>query len=320
MPYKIRDGLPSSRANTVEFTDFVEFECLRKRDLSISFLEIIKTVDTSDDYQEDDVDELSFTRDSIEEPRVEEALNEVELRFINCNKKYPFIVENNKVVFKSVDRQTNLIYLYLLLCTRLYMGGVAPEKVFRELDGTLLFEELCEAVLLNYWGDRSKSYLFGTAGGNRFKDKVNGLISSIREGGSFNNVEGLTITENDGSLDIAVWKMFSDKRGSQLLGFAQCKTGDTWAGELRKLNPGTFVDTWFTEPTTLTPTNVFMVSDIVRSYFWKTSMNMLFFDRCRIMDFLPNDIDDALVDKLATWVIAALNSYGIDHTKLSIED
>jgi hypothetical protein len=319
MPYKLRDGLPSSRANTVELTDFIELECLKKGDLSFSFLDIIKTLDTSDDYQEDEVDEFSFTRDSVEEPRVDDALNEVELRFSYCNSQYPFTIENNKVIFNSVSIQTNLVYIYLLLATRLYMGGKNAEKVINKIDGTLLFEELCEKILQNYWGERSETFLFGTAENNRFEEKIGGLIKGLKEGGSFRNLDGLTPTENDGTLDVAVWKKFSDRRGSQILGFAQCKTGNSWDGELRKLDTSTFVDTWFTEPTTLTPTNVFMVADVVRHYHRKLFMNILFFDRCRLMDYLPQDIDRNLLDRISTWVIGALGIYEMDHTRLGLE-
>lgn len=319
MPYKLRDGVPSSQANTVELTDFIELECLKKKDLTFSFLDIIKTLDIGDDYQEDEIDEFSFTRDNIEEPRIEDALSEIDLRVSYCNGKYPFIVANNKVTYNSIDYHTNLIYIYLLLATRLYMGGKKPEKIINEIDGTLLFEKLCKSVLGEYWGTRAETFLFGTAENNKFESKVNSLVKNLKEGVSFKNSDSLTPTENDGSLDVAVWKGFSDKRCSQILGFAQCKTGDSWRPELRKLNPSTFVDIWFAEPTILTPTNVFMVTDIVRDYHIKTFMDILFFDRCRIMDYLPMINDMPFLNLICTWVIGSLRNYGINHLFLDIK-
>jgi hypothetical protein len=319
MPYKLKDGLPSSRANTVELTDFIELECLRKADLTFSGLDIIKTLDTGDDYQENEIDESNLSRDNIEEPRVDDAMNEIETRLSFCSGKYPFIIDGNKVSYNSIDTQTNLIYIYLLLATRLHMGGKHVEKVLNGIDGTQLFERLCEKTLESYWGTRSRVTLFGTAAGNRFEGKINSLIGDLQEGIAFKNSDANTPTENDGLLDVAVWKPFTDERRSKLIGFAQCKTGDNWYPELRKLDPSTFVDTWFQESTALTPVNTFMISDIARDYFFKISMNFLFFDRCRIMDFLPADIDDVLLDNICTWVIGALTKYEIDHSKLGIE-
>ena len=319
MPYKLRDGLPSSKANTVELADFIEFECLKKEDLTFATLDIIKTLNAGDDYQEDEVDEFNFLRDSMEEPRVDDAMNEIETRLSYCDAKYPFTIIENKVVYQSVNPQTNIIYIFLLLATRLHMGGKNAEKVFSNLDGTLLFEHLCEVVLRNYWGKDAETCLFGTSAGNRFEDKVAMLITGMKEGRGFKNLDALSPTENDGSLDVAVWKSFTDGRQSKLIGFAQCKTGDTWRPEIGKLNPSRFTDTWFIDPPALTPINTFMISDVVRDYYIKTTMSLLFFDRCRIMDYLPTDIEESLLDNLSTWVIDALSSYGIDHTNLNIE-
>jgi hypothetical protein len=319
MPFKLRDGLPSSKANTVELADFIEFECLKKSDLTFAALDIIKTLDISDDYQEDEVDEFNFSRDNIEEPRVDDAMNEIEIRLKHCNGKYPFIIDHSKVAYNSISTQTNTVYIFLLLATRLHMGGKYIERVFNDIDGTLLFEQLCELVLKNYWGEKTESCLFGTATGNRFEDKIKTLINGLKEGIAFKNADTLVPTENDGLLDVAVWKPFTDERRSKLIGFAQCKTGDNWRTELRKLDPSTFVDTWFEQSTSLNPINTFMISDIERDYIFKTSMNLLFFDRCRLMDYLPLNLGNTLLSNISSWVIGALNSYDIDHTNLGVE-
>jgi hypothetical protein len=319
MSYKLQNGLPSPKADIVELADFIELECLKKNNLTISFLEIIKSLDTNDDYQESDVTETNFVRDNIEEPRIEDALNEIEFRYKNCCAKYPFSVDNNKVVYTKIDPLINLIYIYLLLSTRLMMGGKNAEKIFNDIDGTLLFERLCEEIVKSYWGDRANTFLLGTAEGNKFQVKIESLIANLKEGGAFKNLDALTPTENDGSVDIVVWKSFSDSRCSQSIGFAQCKTGDSWYNELRKLNPSTFVDTWFTDVFNLTPINIFMVADVVRNYHRKIFMDLLFFDRCRIMDFLPNSLPKELVEQIGEWVTLALRKYNINPADLQIE-
>jgi hypothetical protein len=318
MSYKLRSSIPSPRANIVELTDYIEIECLKKKNASMSFLEILKSLDTSDDYQENERDEDNFLRDNIEEPRIVDALSEVESRYSHCKAKYPFQLVDGKVAFTKVNPNVNLIYIYLLMATRLTMGGKSPEKVFASIDGTVLFEKLCEEIVKSYWGERSSSVLLGTAEGNQFEKKVENLISRLKEGGEFKNLDGLTPTENDGSVDIVVWKPFSDCRCSQVIGFAQCKTGDSWYSELRKLQPSTFVDTWFAESLNLVPINVFMVADVVREYHRKTFMDLLFFDRCRLMDFLPTNVSDALLDEIRIWTTEALKKYRIDPSMLSL--
>lgn len=94
MPYKLADKLPSTKASTVEVADFIEVECLKRENLKFSSLSAIKAVDVADDYQEDEVDEDDFVRDNVEEKRVDDAFDEMELRSKYCGTNYPFILNN----------------------------------------------------------------------------------------------------------------------------------------------------------------------------------------------------------------------------------
>jgi len=310
MPYKIRDQIPSSKANSVEIADYIEVECLKKTDLRISFLEILKSFDVGDDYQEDDSDEDNNFRDNQEEKKVENAFSEIEQRGKHCNGKYPFIIENNIVQINTEKSVVNIIYFYLLLATRLTMGGPNSEKVFNEIDGTLLFEKLCQVILNSFYGERSNSILFGTsAKGFGFESKVQQLIRDLKEGGIYKNRNPHTPKAQDDNLDVVAWKGFSDFRGSQLIGFAQCKTGNTWRDDLGQLSPDKFINSWFSDNTSIMPTSIFMVADIVRHDHYTTFMQKLFFDRCRLMDYLPEIVDSEIVSDIKSWLTGASLKY-----------
>ncbi len=312
MPYKIADRLPSPRATTVELADFIEIECLKTASLKFSHLSAIKSMDIPDDYQEDDVDEDDFVRDNVEEKRIDNAFDEIELRYKYSGKKYPFFLNKELVETDFANISTSIIYIYLLLSTRLKMGGKNIERSFNNIDGTLLFEKLCKVVLSNFWGNRSHSILFGTSASGGFSKKVEELIIELKEGGSYKSKDGVTPSANDDNLDVVVWNGFRDERCSQLIGFAQCKTGDSWREDLGQLNPGIFVQRWFSDSPCVEPTNVFMVSDIVRDEFYTITAGLLFFDRCRIMDYLPDNIDDYFLSEIKLWLKGAASKYNLN--------
>lgn len=68
--------------------------------------------------------------------------------------------------------------------------------------------------------------------------------------------------------------------------------------DLGQLIPSAFIQRWFWNSTSVTPINVFMVADIVRNEFYTTASGLLFFDRCRLMDYLPEKIDENLISKI----------------------
>lgn len=316
MPYKIADKLPSTKATTVEIADFIEIECLKKENLKFSSLSAIKSVDVADDYQEDEVDEDYFVRDNVEEKRIDDAFDEVELRDKYCGSKYPFVLKNALIEADFNNPTLSIVYIYLLLATRLKMGGKNMERTFNSIDGSLLFEKLCKIILSNFWGERSKSILFGTSASGGFSGKVEELIIELNEGGAFKNRNGVTPSANDDNLDVVVWNGFTDERCSQLIGFAQCKTGDSWKEDLGQLNPGVFINRWFSDSTSINPINVFMVADIVRDEFFTTANGLLFFDRCRIMDYLPDSIDNSLLSEIKLWLKGAALKYQLNISEI----
>lgn len=312
MPYKLAEKLPSPKSTTVEMADFIEIECLKAAELRISHLSIVKSLDVSDDYQEDEVDEDNLVRDNAEEKRVDDAFEEIELRYQCCNKRYPFNLDREIITANLENSTTSLIYIYLLLCTRLKMGGKNIERIFNDIDGALIFEKLCKCILENFWGSRAKSVLFGTSAAGGFSKKVEELIIELKEGGAYKSKDGVVPSANDDNLDVVVWNGFNDERCSQLIGFAQCKTGVSWKEELYQLSPGAFTQKWFSDMPSLEPISIFMISDIVREEFYSTTAKLLFFDRCRIMDYLPESLDNTLISEIKLWLKGASVKYSLN--------
>lgn len=87
--------------------------------------------------------------------------------------------------------------------------------------------------------------MFGTSNSRSFEDKVNEMISLLKEGDSFRNRNNNTPTKNDDALYVVVWKDFSESRAGKLIGFGQCKTGTSWRHHVADLKPEKFCDSWF---------------------------------------------------------------------------
>ncbi len=59
--------------------------------------------------------------------------------------------------------RTGLLYTFMLVASRADMDG---QRKLEKLDPTVLFEQLCADILLNFWGGKtslSGSLIFGTA-------------------------------------------------------------------------------------------------------------------------------------------------------------
>ena len=77
--------------------------------------------------------------------------------------------------------------------------------------------------------------------GAGFENKVEQLLRELKEGGIYKNRNPNTPKAQDDNLDVVAWKGFSDTRGSQLIGFAQCNTGTSWRIDLSQLSPTKFM-------------------------------------------------------------------------------
>ncbi len=187
----------------------------------------------------------------------------------------------------------------------------------RKLDGldpTVLFEQLCADILLNFWGGanaQTGALVFGTARtknqtNKKFETNINNLCATLKEGRGLKGT-AKTPGAGDGKLDVVVWRIFSDGRAGGLVGFGQCKTGIHWKTHLTKLDPRNFCREYFKQPLILDPIRVYMVPHRVDGAAWDshTGAGGLLLDRCRLVQY-GYDISKDVFGNCRTWLDAAL--------------
>jgi hypothetical protein len=153
-------------------------------------------------------------------------------------------------------------------------------------------------------GARAESLVFGTALDGAFEHKVNDLCVRLGEGIQFDNPDTVQPTAQDDRLDIVAWKSFTDRNTSKLIAFGQCKTGTSWtSANLSELQPEVFCKKWFRRQPIHTPVRMFFCSLYISLDQWNTRANDggIVFDRFRILDFLPEGIENDLLQNIMTW-------------------
>lgn len=291
---------PSPQAGTHELADFAELLCWVRG--STSQREIVACLGRIDDNDNN----VGCTDDDDENAEIlDEVMNEIERRAVACGTGYPFRLEMEGSVLHlkdgAQDATPSIVYLYLLLSTRLNMKD---NRVHAEIDGAGLLENLSAHVLKNYLGSaRARAIVFGTAQPGTFEEKVNGLCRDLSEGTGFRNLDQAATQANDDKLDAVGWVPFSDRLPGQLIVFAQCKTGSNWRDATSQLQPETFIKRWMQEPILVNPVRAYCIAEAADRARWKgdnVSAGILF-DRCRLVDWC----DGMPVDKIKTWALAA---------------
>ena len=300
-------GTPSARSPEHVLADYVELDCWRHNLLSVTGLSKQLGRLDENDYS-DGVPEEEET-DRI----VEAAYSEIERRQEACRDGYPFdITRQGHTIHANHDakNQRHIIYKYLLIATQMNMQN---SRLHKDIDGTLLFEELAAEVAREYFGARAESLVFGTASGSaKFSDKVNDLCNRMKEGDGYVNRAGTSQNKKDGKLDVVVWKHFTDGLPGKLIAFGQCKTGTNYRDTLTELQPDSFCKKWLQTPLILNPLRMFFVAEALsRCHWYRDSCDAgLMFDRCRIVDFCDN-ISAEVLEKVKTWTRAAARAEGL---------
>lgn len=309
MSYKIPQ-IPGTKAYKEETADFWEVQAVCNPGMFISQVNISGILNKElDEINHDGIE----SEDDVVDTTLDNVFNELFQRIKYSCAKYPF--EFKKYAIKLIENNIYLkdIYLFLLLCTRLNMK---THKVQNKIDGTLLFEKLCSYVAFKYFGDKSKSMVFGTAVAGSFEDKTKDLILKIGEGKSFTNPNNNAPTAKDDAIDIVVWKDFADERIGKLIGFGQCKTGTTsWKDGIKKLNPDDFCEKWFYEAPILTPIPLVFLCDTMNENFnfYSSQLGYLVFNRFRILEHIEEDIPPKLLAEIRNWVEGALQELDIKY-------
>ena len=300
-------GTPSPKASAGELADFVEFMAWQKTGASSTEVSRLLGRIDENDYadgtpEEEDADTI-----------VAEAFTEVQRRSESCRGGYPFVIAQEGRTLRLAcddENEKHITYKYLLLATRLNMNN---NRIHANFDGTQVFEELAAETARSYLGCRAERFVFGTANqGHNFPARVNELCRQLREGGEFVNRNDVPPTEQDGKLDIVVWKPFSDLLPGKIIAFGQCKTGTNYRDTLTQLQPDAFCTKWMRSQIAPTPVRAFFVAEALLQSGWYNIVadSGLLFDRCRIIDFC-NSISGDTLDKVISWTAAAAAATGL---------
>lgn len=310
---------PSWQAGRVRLADYAELLALESSRKKASATDLITSFDRREDEDED----------KFERP-VEEAFEELSDRIAHlgdARSKYPFELEKRELRFRKAALNTDegWIYLFLLLATSLNMRD---DRKHAGLDGAELFELLSAEVALRYLGGREDSraqkHVFGTSRCNwpegdemaledltEFGSSINELCKLIGEGGFYRPKTQKRIHARDDKLDVVVWREFSDRRSSKLMGFGQCKTGTHWSHELPRLNPRSFCDRWLDTPLCSPPMKMFFLTDRIAGELTHDAYEAgVLFDRCRVIDY-ADKLPKGLLANCSRWTKSALKSQGV---------
>ena len=303
-------GVPTVRAPAHEIADFVELTAWREGGVSATALSRIVGRLEENDYGDGVPEEDAADRDA------EEAYIEIEARSRACGRDagYPFSIDDRGSMLALRPGKLNhrqLVYLYLLLATRLNMHD---NRRHAEIDGASLFEKLCAGIARTYLGSRAESMVFGTASGTGgFRARVADLCRRLGEGGSARDAVSPSV--RDGKLDVVAWKPFADSWRGKLIIFGQCKTGTEYRDTLTQLQPDAFCAKWLREMPAIPPVRAFFVSEALsrsgasaRNQWYERATDAgLLFDRCRTVDFCDGLTDDVL-EEVRAWTGAAAGS------------
>ncbi len=299
---------PSNRDDQYTIADFLEYMCIESSS-AISSLSYRSLLSMGDDEIENEGIESS---DDFSEDCLACAISECNSREQVCPNRYPFTTSYSSIEVKPKVSWHKDIYIFLLLATRLNMNS---QRLQGGIDGTQLFEELCASVAKEYYGTHSSALVFGTSVSGSFRDKVTNLLKQLNIKGCYKPPVGSTNRQKDGNLDIVVWIPFADRKDGQMIAMGQCKTGTTWEGMLTELNPCNFFSCYSSQMPYAKPHKVFFVAESIGDYKWeeRSRDGGIIFDRMRIMEFLPEELDAGLLDSIRKWnasAICAIESNG----------
>lgn len=295
---------PSPRAEIHELADFAEL--LAWANKKVSAREIVAFLGRQGESEPnvgcDDIDDDNAAD-------LDDVMNEIERRQAACRGRYPYALDATGNVLRYTPAATELkgqLYCYLLLSTRLNMKN---DRTHAGIDGAHLLEAISAAALRQYLGPgRAQAVIFGTAAGSSdFPGKVNSMCAAVGEGNSYRQLDFGPVTANDDKLDIVAWVPFADRSASQIIVFAQCKTGTAWSEQLCQLQPSAFVKKWLDRQFLHDPMRAFCVSEAANRARWGgyAAEGGLLFDRCRLVDCC-DAIDTKLLARITKWNRAAL--------------
>jgi len=228
------------------WADYIELVCLANIDGEVSVEDMIdrlagRVKDLREDSAEalEELDKLEKeSEDDVQPSRRAEVSDKWDTRVISYFKvlslrhqlygdDYPFIVKDDCIFAKKILGDNNLLYIYLLLCSNLYLFD---DETRNDLANS--FELICFNAFQKLLPQDSISYLFGKNPLNKrgrysrgtFWEKLKKLTLELNEkmNAHVKKSDYSEYNTGDDGLDLVGWLPTRDKLPSSIIHFAQC--------------------------------------------------------------------------------------------------
>ncbi len=163
------------------------------------------------------------------------------------------------------------------------------KKRIKGLPHEVMFEQLsCLAAKRYIGGDVLR---FGSPRDKLPSGFLNALIHVCGAVGEWNCAGvGRTLQRKDGGLDLVAWKHFPDRQIGKLILFGHCASGKNWNEKINELQPSDFCTHWLGGERSPIVKSFFIPHRLSPELFeYQAISAKLFFDRCRIAYWVPND-------------------------------
>lgn len=241
------------KSTSIHWADYIELLCLANLDGEISEYDVIDRFEERErDLSEgdpDDIDELRSFEDENEgatrraeiddkwKIRVEDWFKVLNVRMSLYGQSYPFIVDEKEIKLKSSLNNYQTIYIYLLLCSNLYLLDKTNQLVLANS-----FELMSFDALKSMLPEKAEVHLFGSnplnnsgkyGGGLSFWKRFNALAKDLCEqiNPLVKEADYPASHKGDGGLDIVAWIPTGDNLPSIPIFFGQCACTAEWIGK-----------------------------------------------------------------------------------------
>ena len=235
---------------SLHWADYIELLCLANLDGELSEADIIDRFSERErDLREGDPTDIEKLKLFEEESgtatrraeindqwniQLEDWFKVIRIRASNYGVAYPFEVTENEIRRKSVLTSDHKIYIYLLLCSNLYLFDKRSQITL-----TSAFEIICYEALKAILPTHAEIHLFGSNplnskgrynGTLSFWDKMSKLASDLCEQVNSRVKESDYPKKNKGDdgLDIVAWIPVGDSLPTMPIFFGQCACTTDW--------------------------------------------------------------------------------------------
>ena len=213
-----------------------------------------------------------------------DAMCELNRRVAATGSNYPFTFSGTLLRAKG-DWRAHVPYVFCLFLS--YCND--RKKRVTGIRHDVMFEQLSCLAAREYIG--GKALRFGSPRNELPRGFVDAITAVCREVQEWSySRRGRTLRSKDGGLDLVAWKHFPDRQIGKLILFGHCASGGDWEDKINELQPNDFCSRWLGGDKSPIVKTFFIPHRLTPEVFEDRAISAkLFFDRCRIAYWAPND-------------------------------